>query len=131
MTQCLKIVGDVFQEKMTIIFGRFTDTIAYMDDVLLAIKSSFEQHIQRLEQVLILLRLNNLHVHVEGIYLASKKVDYPGYTLTDKGVQSQITKILPILRLEHPKNRKQLRLFLGFINYYKQCGIKGPIYLSL
>ena len=104
--QELKIAGDVFQEKMTTIFRGFIDIIAYMDNVRIATESSFEQHVQRLEQVLISLRINNLHGHVKGTYLASKTVDHLGYTLTDKGIQPPITKILPILRLERPKNRR-------------------------
>ena len=56
---------------MTTIFQRFIDKIAYMNNVLLATKSSFEQHVQRLEQVLTIQRLNNLYVHVEDTYLAS------------------------------------------------------------
>ena len=70
--------------------------------------------------MLIVLRRNNLHIHVEGIFLASNKIDYLGYTLIKKGVQPQISKILPILRLDHPKNRQQLRPVLGFVNYYKK-----------
>ena len=120
MPQELMISGDVFQEKMTTIFSGYNDVIAYIDNILLATKSSFNQHIQRLQQILIVLRRNNLHVHVEGTFLASNKEDYLGYTLTKKGIQPQISKILPILRLDRPKNRRQLRSFLGFVNYYKK-----------
>ena len=84
MTQGLMISGDVFQEKMTTIFSGYNDVIAYIDNILLATKSSFNQHIQRLQQILIVLRRNNLHVHVEGTFLASNEVDYLGYILTKR-----------------------------------------------
>ena len=87
------ISGDVFQEKMTTLFSDYNDVIAYIDNILLATKSSFNQHIQRLQQILIVLQKNNLHVHVEGTFLASNKVDYLGYTLTKKDIQPQISKI--------------------------------------
>ena len=90
---------------MTTLFSSYNDVIAYIESILFATKSSFEQHIQRLEQILIVLQRNNMHVHVEGTFLASKNVDYLGYTLTKKGIQPQRSKILPILRLYRPKNR--------------------------
>lgn len=105
---------------MTTLFSGYNNVIAYIDNILLATKILFNQHIQRLQQILIVLRRNNLHVHVEGTFLASNKVDYLGYTLTKKDIQPQISKFLPILRLDRPKNRRQLRSFLGFINYYKK-----------
>ena len=40
--------------------------------------------------------------------------------LTTEGIQPQITKVLPILKFSPPKNRRQLRGFLGLINYYKK-----------
>ena len=70
--------------------------------------------------MLIILRRNNFYTHVEGIFLASTKVDYLGHTITNKGIQPQISKILPILQLDRPKNRRQLRSFLGFVDYYKK-----------
>ena len=66
------------------------------------------------------LRKNNLHVHVEETYLASDRVDYLGYTLSTKGIEPQLKKIIPILRFDKPKNVRQLRAFLGLINYYKE-----------
>ena len=57
-------------------------------------------------------------MHVEDTFLASKKVDYLGYTLTPKGIQPQISKVIHILRLAKPKNRKELRSVLGLVNYY-------------
>ena len=58
------------------------------------------------------LRKNNLHVHVEETYLASDRVDYLGYTLSTKGIEPQLKKIIPILRFDKPKNVRQLRAFL-------------------
>jgi hypothetical protein len=47
--------------------------------------------------VLEVLSKNNLHVHVEQTFYPSDKVDYLGYTLTTKGIEPQLKKILPIL----------------------------------
>ena len=114
------VASDVFQYKMIMIFSNFEDIIVYIDNILLYTKKTFQHHLQRLELVLQQLRKNNLHVHVEETFLASQKVDYLGYTLTPTGIEPQVKKILPILRFTQPTNKKQLKSFLGFINYYKK-----------
>ena len=121
MPQGLKISGDIFQERMT----------TYIDNNILYTKKDFDHYLQRLEQVLFRLQENDIHVHVEDTSLASKKCNYLGYTLPPKGIQPQINKIIPILRLARPKNRKLLRSFLGLINYYKNYGITDRKYLNL
>ena len=109
--------SDIFQSKMVEIFGIFDDIIVYIDNIILFIKETFQHHLHRLNAVLKVLRANNLHIHVEGTSLASPRVDYLGYTLTTRGIQPQIKKIIPILRFSTPKTVKQLRGFLGLINY--------------
>ena len=43
-----------------------------------------------------------------------------GYTLTPKGIEPQSAKILPILRFSAPTKLRELRAFLGLVNYYKK-----------
>ena len=100
------------------IFSNFEDIIVYIDNILLYTKKTFKHHLQRLSLVLEKLKRNNLHVHVEETFLASQKVDYLGYTLTPAGIEPQVKKILPILRFHQPANKRQLKSFLGFVNYY-------------
>ena len=66
------------------------------------------------------IKSQNLHVHVEETFLAAQEVDYLGYTLSSTGIKPQNQKILAILALAEPKNKKQLRSFLGFVNFYRQ-----------
>ena len=40
--------------------------------------------------------------------------------MTPAGVEPQISKILPILRFSPPTKLRQLRAFLGMVNYYKK-----------
>ena len=105
---------------MTHLFQDFPGClIVYIDNILLFTKGTYDEHLQKLEQVFQILQANDLHVHVEETFLASQQVNYLGYTLTTTGIKPQIQKILPILRFAPPSTRKQLRAFLGFINHYK------------
>ena len=54
------------------------------------------------------------------MFLASQKVNYLGYTLTPAEIEPQLKNILPILQFDSPSNKKQLKPFLGFLNYYKK-----------
>ena len=120
LPQGLKPSSDIFQGYMAQVFDGFEDIIVYIDNIILFTKGSFDDHVARLEVILQKLKAHNLHVHVEETFLASKKVDYLGYTLTTQGIRPQVKKILPILRFSKPQTVKQLRGFLGLINYYKK-----------
>ena len=120
LPQGLMVSSDIFQRKMSSIFQNFDDIIVYIDNIILYTKSTFSHHVRRLGAVLEQLKQNNLHVHVEQTFLASKRVDYLGYTLTPKGIEPQSNKILPILRFSPPTKLRQLRAFLGLVNYYKK-----------
>jgi hypothetical protein len=62
----------------------------------------------------------NLHIHVEETYLATNQVDYLGYTLSSRGIKPQKQKIMSPLALAKPTNKKQLRSFFAFVNFYRQ-----------
>ena len=108
----------MFQQRTSFIFQNFDDVIVYINNIILYTKSTFTYHVNRLGVVLEQLFVNNLHVHVENTFLASKRVDYLGYTLIPKGIEPQSNKILPILRFSPPTKVRQLRTFLGLVNYY-------------
>ena len=50
---------------------------------------------------------------------ASQETEYLGYYLTRKGVIPQPKKVEAILRLVAPTSKRQLRRFLGMVNYYR------------
>jgi len=124
------VASDVFQYKMTMIFSGFEDIIVYIDNILLYTKKIFKHHIQPLALVFEELKRNKLHVHIEETFLASQKVDYLLYTLTPAGIEPQSKEILLILHFDSPSNKKRLKYFLGFVNYYKNIGTIALIKLS-
>ena len=61
-----------------------------------------------------------------------QEVEYLGYLLTSDGIKLQQKKIEAIKRIKPPKNPKQLRSFLGLVNFYrdlwpKRSHILGPL----
>ena len=47
------------------------------------------------------------------------ETEYLGYVLTREGIKPQPTKVVAILTLNPPKNVKDLRRFLGVVQYYR------------
>ena len=48
-----------------------------------------------------------------------QEVEYLGFLLTNKGVKPQPKKIEAMKRIKPPKNTKQLKSFLGMVNFYR------------
>ena len=48
-----------------------------------------------------------------------KEIEYLGYLLTDKGLKPQVKKVEAMKRIKPPTNSKQLKRFLGMINFYR------------
>jgi hypothetical protein len=65
------------------------------------------------------LRSKGLAVNALKSFWAVKEVDYLGFRLTRDGVKPQAKKVKAIMRMEAPKTRRQLRGFIGLVNYYR------------
>ena len=52
------------------------------------------------------------------------ELEYLGYKITCKGDKSVLKKITAILEIKRPKTRKQLRSFIGMVNYYRDMWIR-------
>ena len=51
--------------------------------------------------------------------MITKEVEYLGYLLTSEGVKPQLKKVEAMKRIKPLKNAKQLKRFLGMINFYR------------
>lgn len=56
----------------------------------------------------------------EKIKFCCFETDFLGFVLSREGIKPQTKKVEAIMLLKEPKNVRQVRSFLGFINYYKQ-----------
>ena len=110
---------DVFQSIMMDKLGDLEYARAYIDDILISSSGSFEDHMEKLNEVLKRLSEAGFRVNVTKCSFATDKLEYLGYWLTRNGIQPQPKKVEAILRLSPPKDKRQLRHFLGMINYYR------------
>jgi len=110
---------DIFQEKMSGLMADLEYVNAYIDDLLIISKDSFENHLQKLRVVLERLEKAGLKVNAAKSTFGVHQCDYLGYVLTREGIKPQKKKIEAILAIDPPKDVKSLRGFLGIVQYYR------------
>jgi hypothetical protein len=97
---------------------------AYIDDLLCITRGSLEDHLDKLEEVLKRLHDVGLKVNAAKSFLCTHEIKYLGYMLTRGGIKPRIKKVQAILAIKPPNNVKQLRHFLGMVQYYRDMWTK-------
>ncbi|KAI2491351.1 transposition [Fragilaria crotonensis] len=110
---------DIFQAIINDIMGDLPNVRAYLDDILITTAGSYEDHLQHVELVLQRLTDVGFAVNLRKSSFAVTEIDYLGYWITRRGIQPQPKKVEAIMRLTPPTTKRQLRRFLGMINYYR------------
>ncbi|MGH7974471.1 MAG: reverse transcriptase domain-containing protein [bacterium] len=111
---------DIFQDRMSyLMIGLLEFAKTYLDDILVMSKGSFEDHLQKLREVFKRLSMANLKVNVTKSKFCQTEVEYLGFWITRDGIQPLPRKVDAIMRIARPANRKQLRSFIGLVNYYR------------
>jgi hypothetical protein len=90
----------------------------YIDGLLVITQESFGDHLEKLDLVLQQLEDAGLKVNGNKSSCARTELEYLGYWITCNGIKPLSDKVKAIMQIAEPKNRKELRLFIGIVNYY-------------
>jgi hypothetical protein len=90
---------------------------AYIDDLICISRNSLEDHLEKLEEVLMRLHDAGLKVNADKLTFCALEREYLGYVLTKDRIKPQGNKGQAILAIQPPKGVKQLRHFLGMVHY--------------
>ena len=93
---------------------------AYIDDLLSITSRSFEDHMEKLRAVLLGLRDAGLKANIKKSFFAKPDLECLGYWITRSGIVPLSKKIEAIQKLQPPTTHKELRQFIGLLNYYRE-----------
>jgi hypothetical protein len=97
----------------------FKYALVFIDDILCH-SPDIDTHISHLSTIFERLREANLKLNPKKCQFATKKVEYLGHTISEKGIEASPSKISAILDYPRPKTVKQVRGFLGLANFYRR-----------
>ena len=92
---------------------------AYIDDLLILSKGDWNDHIHKLDRVLTKLSEAGLKVSCEKSFFGRIKTEYLGFWITRDCRRPQNKKVEAIHNIQVPTTRRQLRRFIGMVNYYR------------
>jgi transposase InsO family protein len=93
--------------------------LVYLDDILVY-SQDISTHLERLEALFNRLRYANLKIKPSKCQLLKRSVDFLGYVISSKGIQTDFKKIEAIRDWPEPKSLKEVRSFVGLCGYYRR-----------
>jgi hypothetical protein len=107
----------IFQAQIMDLMASLKFVQAYMDNLLIITRGALEEHLQTIETVLTRLHDAGLKVNAAKSSFFAHEIEYLGYILTREGIKPQPKKVQAILVQSPPNNVKELRHFLGMVQY--------------
>jgi 3-methyladenine DNA glycosylase Tag len=91
--------------------------------MMLSTEKGFKKHVNKLEQVLTQLQEACLKINAVKSFFAQTNLEYLSYNISREGLRPSQKKVETILQIKAPTSCKQLRQFIGMVNYYHMtCG---------
>ena len=110
---------NIFQENISELFVGLDTVRVYIDNLLHVTKGSWTEHLTVLKEIFTRLQMAGLKVNARKSCFGAQKFDCLGYHVTCDGVMPIPKKVEAIQSLAVPKTCKQLRQFIGMVNFYR------------
>ena len=91
--------------------------MCYLDDILITAESE-QEHRRVLDEVFTRLEDSGVRVNLAKCTFVQTSVHYLGHCIDAKGIHPTSDKLKAIIVAQKPANVRQLRSYLGLINYY-------------
>ena len=94
-------------------------TFAYIDDVLIASRD-IKEHQNHMLQVFERLAHFDLKIDVRKCDFTDSKLNFIGHMIDEQGIKPVPEKVTVVRNFPQPTSLRQLRRFLGLVNYYRR-----------
>ena len=115
----VKPASDIFQEAMGNLFADMDMIAVYIDDIIIFGTRTFEEHMTDVDEAIERLAEKGMQINSRKCEFAKTEVDYLGFTINRQGIKPQTNKIKAIIGIKAPSNQKEVRAFVGMVNFYK------------
>ena len=115
----LKNSGSVFQRLMDEIFSDLDFVKVYLDDILIASENE-EMHIKHLKIVFQRLSENGLTINLNKCEFGKSEIEFLGHLVQFNVIKPLPKKVEVVEKFKMPETVKQLRRYLGMINFYQR-----------
>lgn len=92
---------------------------SYVDDILIAEKS-WTEHNYTLNRLLQIFKENGITVNLEKSEFGKSKIKFLGHIISSVGIEPDPEKLEAIRSFPTPVNKRQVRGFLGLVNFYRR-----------
>lgn len=135
MTFGLRNAAQTFQRFLDEVLQGLDFTYGFLDDILCFSRSESE-HLQHLEILFERLKKYGILINTSKCVLGVDQVTFLGYNVSSAGIRPLPEKVQAIQAYPVPNTAKQLRRFLGILNFYrkfipKAAEIQGPLNSAL
>ena len=110
---------NIFQETMSTLIAGLEFVRTYLDDVLVLTTGTWDDHLRKLDVVRPRIARAGLKVNANKSAFGKTQIEYLGFFITRHGIKPLAKKVEAIHAIAPPTTRKQLRQFIGIINYYR------------
>ena len=115
----LKTACATFVRLMRKVLSGLSNTSCYFDNIVIH-SSSFEDHLNHITDVLVRLRESGLTAGSSKCFFAFHEIKYLGLSLGNNVLHPLEDRVKDIAKMPLPKTKKQLRSFMGTVNFYNR-----------
>ncbi len=119
MTFGLRNAAQSFQRLMHSVLRGLDFCFVYLDDVLIASKN-YDEHLGHIKIIFSKLEEHGLVVNMDKSTFAKHEITFLGHMVTGQGILPSHERVQVIKNFERPLTVKQLKRFLGMINFYRR-----------
>ena len=131
----LRNAAQTFQRFIDQVLHGLSCSYAYLDDILIASKDK-DEHLIHLRQVFQRLQEHGIQIHPTKCVLGATTLEFLGHQVDQNGIRPLPEKVRIIREFPQPQTQRELRQFLGLINFYHRfipgcAGILHPLHTLL